>query len=80
MIGPFVDLAVGNNWILAYELTGPALICLLLSCGIAVAVNISQFMCLGRFSAVTFQVRPHPPSCIRPPLPHARIPAVVLHL
>lgn len=60
LIGPFVDLGVGDKWILAYQLSTPALICLLMSCGIAVAVNISQFMCLGRFSAVTFQVRLRP--------------------
>eukprot|EP00892_Ulva_mutabilis_P000291 jgi/Ulvmu1/10262/UM060_0063.1 len=59
LIGPFVDLSVGSRWILSYEFTVAALICLLLSCGIAVAVNISQFMCLGRFSAVTFQVTGH---------------------
>lgn len=30
---------------------------LFLSCALAVLVNVSQFMCLGRFSAVSFQVR-----------------------
>jgi solute carrier family 35 protein E3 len=29
---------------------------LAVSCVVAVAVNVSQFMCLGRFSALTFQV------------------------
>ena len=33
-----------------------AVVLLVLSCSLAVAVNISQFMVLGRFSAVTFQV------------------------
>jgi solute carrier family 35, member E3 len=33
--------------------------CLALSCLVAVGVNLSQFACLGRFSAVTFQVLGH---------------------
>jgi solute carrier family 35, member E3 len=58
-IGPFVDLAITQNWVLHYEMNVPALVQLLLSCAVAVLVNISQFMCLGRFSAVTFQVTGH---------------------
>jgi hypothetical protein len=34
-----------------------AAVTLAASCTLAVAVNVSQFMCLGRFSAVSFQVR-----------------------
>jgi hypothetical protein len=56
LLGPSVDKAVSGHWVSHYTLTTPALGCLLLSCLISVAVNISQFMCLGRFSAVTFQV------------------------
>jgi len=36
-----------------------AWLCLAASCLVAVGVNLSQFMCLGRFSAVTFQVLGH---------------------
>jgi solute carrier family 35 protein E3 len=36
-----------------------AWLCLAASCLIAVGVNLSQFACLGRFSAVTFQVLGH---------------------
>lgn len=56
LVGPFVDLAITQNWILNYEINVPALFFLCLSCTVAVLVNVSQFMCLGRFSAVTFQV------------------------
>jgi hypothetical protein len=56
LVGPFIDQAVSQRWLLDYVWTQPALQQLLLSCGLAVLVNVSQFMCLGRFSAVTFQV------------------------
>jgi hypothetical protein len=55
--GPVVDHWVSGRDVLSYKWTQGALQQLMLSCGVAVAVNISQFMCLGRFSAVTFQVR-----------------------
>eukprot|EP00878_Enallax_costatus_P027638 GHUV01029775.1.p1 GENE.GHUV01029775.1~~GHUV01029775.1.p1 ORF type:complete len:134 (+),score=25.86 GHUV01029775.1:994-1395(+) len=55
--GPFIDAVVSGSWIGDYFLTTPALGVLVTSCAISVAVNVSQFMCLGRFSAVTFQVR-----------------------
>lgn len=59
LVGPFVDQLVVGDWVGNYEMHVPALICLSLSCAVAVLVNISQFMCLGRFSAVTFQVTGH---------------------
>lgn len=55
-VGPFVDKAVSGVWVGQYAITTTGISVLLLSCAISVAVNISQFMCLGRFSAVTFQV------------------------
>jgi solute carrier family 35 protein E3 len=56
LVGPWVDAAVSGNWIGDYQITSGAVGVLVLSCAISVAVNLSQFMCLGRFSAVTFQV------------------------
>lgn len=56
LVGPLVDKALTGQWVGQYTVTTPGLACLLLSCLISVGVNISQFMCLGRFSAVTFQV------------------------
>ncbi len=57
VIGPFVDKWVSGAWIGGYQWHTVAIYYLVASCVVAVAVNISQFMCLGRFSAVTFQVR-----------------------
>jgi solute carrier family 35 protein E3 len=57
LVGPWVDALVSGHWVGSYTLTTPALMFILLSCAISVGVNVSQFMCLGRFSAVTFQVR-----------------------
>jgi solute carrier family 35, member E3 len=56
LAGPFVDRLVVGRWVSSYEPNVPALVCLAASCTVAVLVNVSQFMCLGRFSAVTFQV------------------------
>mmetsp|Transcript_2902 Transcript_2902/g.8175 ORF Transcript_2902/g.8175 Transcript_2902/m.8175 type:complete len:332 (-) Transcript_2902:1264-2259(-) len=57
--GPFIDKAVSQMWIHKYEYNVPALMLLFASCMVAVLVNTSQFFCLGRFSAVTFQVLGH---------------------
>jgi solute carrier family 35 protein E3 len=57
LVGPYIDQAVSQRWIADYSWSNAALQQLLLSCGLAVLVNVSQFMCLGRFSAVTFQVQ-----------------------
>lgn len=55
-MGPYLDHIVSGKWIMGYEYNVPAIMCLCVSCAVAVLVNVSQFMCLGRFSAVTFQV------------------------
>ncbi|MEW5316716.1 MAG: hypothetical protein WDW38_008068 [Sanguina aurantia] len=55
LIGPFIDQRITGTWIGSFEYSLPALQCLALSCTIAVLVNVSQFMCLGKFSTVTFQ-------------------------
>ncbi|GIL87985.1 hypothetical protein Vretimale_6361 [Volvox reticuliferus] len=59
LVGPFVDKAVTSAWLPRYEWSVPAITCLFWSCAVAVLVNVSQFMCLGRFSAITFQVTGH---------------------
>jgi hypothetical protein len=56
LLGPWVDAWVSGHWVGDYTMTTPALGVLLLSCAFSVGVNVSQFMCLGRFSAATFQV------------------------
>jgi hypothetical protein len=48
---------VTSHWVTEWEVSVPGMWCLLLSCAVAVVVNISQYLCLGRFSATSFQVR-----------------------
>ncbi|KAL3132232.1 hypothetical protein ABBQ32_008821 [Trebouxia sp. C0010 RCD-2024] len=59
VIGPFLDRYISSSWVFDFIFGAPALVLLLVSCGMAVIVNISQFVCLGRFSAVSFQVLGH---------------------
>jgi solute carrier family 35 protein E3 len=56
LLGPWVDAGVSGRWVGSYVMTMPALGVLLLSCALSVGANVSGFMCLGRFSATTFQV------------------------
>jgi solute carrier family 35, member E3 len=58
-LGPFLDRIVVNEWVTEYEWTEGAVVFLAASCALAVLVNISSFMCIGRFSAVSFQVIGH---------------------
>lgn len=53
-----MDKLVTRKWILDWEVNVPGLEMLLLSCAVAVIVNLSQFLCLGRFTATSFQVGP----------------------
>eukprot|EP01061_Rhynchopus_euleeides_P024906 TRINITY_DN4013_c0_g1_i1.p2 TRINITY_DN4013_c0_g1~~TRINITY_DN4013_c0_g1_i1.p2 ORF type:complete len:340 (+),score=109.30 TRINITY_DN4013_c0_g1_i1:354-1373(+) len=57
--GPFVDYFISSRWLSEYEFTHMALLFLVLSCLNAVLVNASHFMCLGRFSAVSYQILGH---------------------
>ncbi|KAL4443256.1 hypothetical protein ABPG75_010993 [Micractinium tetrahymenae] len=59
LVGPFLDKLVSSDWVFTYEWSTPALVVMVASCSLAVLVNVSQFMCLGRFSAVSFQVLGH---------------------
>mmetsp|Transcript_17326 Transcript_17326/g.51879 ORF Transcript_17326/g.51879 Transcript_17326/m.51879 type:complete len:373 (-) Transcript_17326:506-1624(-) len=59
LIGPFLDYYVVDAWVLDFAWTRAAAVALAASCGLAIAVNISQFACLGRFTAVTYQVLGH---------------------
>lgn len=56
ILGPPIDYFITGSKVTEYSWTTAAAIVMLVSCSVAVLVNISQFMCLGRFSAVTFQV------------------------
>ena len=57
LIGPFLDRYVVHQWVFQYDYRSAAIACLALSCAVAVGVNVSQFACLGRFSAVSYQAR-----------------------
>lgn len=59
IVGPFVDKWVSNKWLMEWEANVPGLEMLALSCILAVSVNVTQFMVLGRFSATSFQVLGH---------------------
>ncbi len=59
LIGPFLDRYMSAAWVFHWSYTTNALAMLAVSCVCAVGVNISQFACLGRFSAVSFQVLLH---------------------
>ncbi|QDZ17949.1 UDP-galactose transporter [Chloropicon primus] len=59
VMAPFMDYNVSGKWVTNYEWSLPSASCLLVSCCFAVLVNVSQFLCLGRFSAVSYQVVGH---------------------
>ncbi|GLU00170.1 hypothetical protein SLE2022_175560 [Rubroshorea leprosula] len=59
IFGPFVDYLLSGNFITSYKMTSGAILFVLLSCSLAVFCNISQYLCIGRFSATSFQVLGH---------------------
>lgn len=59
LCGPFVDKWITQKWVYEWEYNVPGINMLLITCAIAVAVNFSQFLCLGRFSATSYQVLGH---------------------
>ena len=56
LLGPLLDRYMTGSWMFDYVWTTSSAVVLLLSCSIAVLVNFSQYACLGRFSALSFQV------------------------
>ncbi|KAJ1454671.1 triose-phosphate transporter family-domain-containing protein [Pelagophyceae sp. CCMP2097] len=59
LLSPFLDKLTTGTYVTEYEWTGGAAAALGLSCSAAVLVNLSQFLVLGRFTAVTYQVLGH---------------------
>ncbi|XP_066355079.1 UDP-rhamnose/UDP-galactose transporter 4-like isoform X1 [Miscanthus floridulus] len=59
LAGPFVDYLLTGQRVDHFVFSSLALFFLTLSCFIAIGVNLSQFICIGRFSAVSFQVLGH---------------------
>ncbi|GLT74613.1 hypothetical protein SLA2020_464010 [Shorea laevis] len=59
LIGPFMDYWLTNKRVDAYNYTSLSVMFIVLSCTIAIGTNLSQFICIGRFTAVSFQVLGH---------------------
>jgi len=59
VLSPLLDHASTGKYVTEYAWTQGAAFCLALSCSAAVLVNVSQFLVLGRFTAVTYQVLGH---------------------
>ncbi|PSS05098.1 UDP-galactose transporter like [Actinidia chinensis var. chinensis] len=59
LVGPFIDYYLSGKFISSYSLSSGAFFFILLSCSLAVFCNVSQYLCIGRFSAVSFQVLGH---------------------
>lgn len=57
--GPFIDKFVSGQWVSTYNYTWQSVGLIVGSSMVAVMVNFSSYLCLGRFSAVTFQVMGH---------------------
>ena len=58
-MGPFLDKYITGDWVHAYAWSRASALLAVASCAAAVGVNVSQFACLGRFSAVSYQVLGH---------------------
>eukprot|EP01025_Chloroclados_australasicus_P060014 TRINITY_DN763_c3_g1_i1.p2 TRINITY_DN763_c3_g1~~TRINITY_DN763_c3_g1_i1.p2 ORF type:complete len:351 (-),score=37.98 TRINITY_DN763_c3_g1_i1:613-1665(-) len=58
-IGPFLDRLISKRWVNEFEYTDTVVGLILATCGIAILVNISQFMTLKGFSAVAYSVMGH---------------------
>ncbi|WOL14694.1 UDP-galactose transporter 2 [Canna indica] len=59
IVGPFVDYWLTNKRVDAFDYNVTNVFFIILSCTIAVGTNLSQFICIGRFTAVSFQVIGH---------------------
>ncbi|KAG4389738.1 hypothetical protein AAZX31_06G141000 [Glycine max] len=59
LVGPFMDYWLTGKRVDAYGYGLTSTLFIILSCTIAVGTNLSQFICIGRFTAVTFQVLGH---------------------
>lgn len=59
IIGPFLDFWLTDKRVDAFDYSATAVFFIILSCTIAVGTNLSQFICIGRFTAVSFQVLGH---------------------
>ncbi|XP_010932187.1 UDP-rhamnose/UDP-galactose transporter 1 [Elaeis guineensis] len=59
LLGPVIDYYLNGKSIINYNFSSGATFFILLSCALAVFCNMSQYLCIGRFSATSFQVLGH---------------------
>ncbi|CAI0428445.1 unnamed protein product [Linum tenue] len=59
LVGPFLDYWLTTKRVDAYPYSLTSVLFIVLSCTIAIGTNLSQFICIGRFTAVSFQVLGH---------------------
>ncbi|CAK9234451.1 unnamed protein product [Sphagnum jensenii] len=59
VLGPLIDYWLSGLRVDLFDYSLPSVFFIVLSCIIAVGTNLSQFICIGRFSAVSFQVLGH---------------------
>ncbi|CAM6087190.1 unnamed protein product [Calypogeia fissa] len=59
LTGPLVDYWLTENRVDLFDFSVPSVFFIVLSCVVAVGTNLSQFICIGRFTAVSFQVLGH---------------------
>ncbi|KAK3021506.1 hypothetical protein RJ639_046417 [Escallonia herrerae] len=59
VLGPFIDYYLSGQFVSNYKFSSGAVLFTLLSCSLAVFCNMSQYLCIGRFSATSFQVLGH---------------------
>ncbi|XP_010533408.1 PREDICTED: UDP-galactose transporter 2-like [Tarenaya hassleriana] len=59
VLGPLIDYLLSGKFIINYKMSYGCILFIILSCALAVFCNISQYLCIGRFSAVSFQVLGH---------------------
>ncbi|XP_010927487.1 UDP-rhamnose/UDP-galactose transporter 1 [Elaeis guineensis] len=58
-LGPFIDYYLNGKSLIMYNFSSGVIFFILLSCALAVFCNMSQYLCIGRFSATSFQVLGH---------------------
>lgn len=58
-VGPMMDFILAGENVFTYPLSLGSAACILLSCILALFVNVSAYLCIGKFSAVSFQVLGH---------------------
>ncbi|KAL3524701.1 hypothetical protein ACH5RR_013073 [Cinchona calisaya] len=59
LLGPFVDYWLTGKRVDDFHYTFASVLFIALSCTIAIGTNLSQFICIGRFTVVSFQVLGH---------------------